>query len=240
MTTKSSIDIIRAEAPNTRFEPNALIFTKPQSLEQLNRLAVGVSKLEGATAWWLGDIGLAIQDLKRAEFRAKNERDPLMTAADWNDAADSYAYHYMSVDSETIGVDEGYWSNCIMLSRFFRSSQRCEDLSVHHHRVAMLGAGGAKGEPKLARKWLETATEHGWSASELRRHVNLSLATHTPASAEPEVNRWKFLDEADREAVKAKDLVVPREAAVSMLTRFKAIVEFIDRLKLIAKGETAP
>lgn len=240
MTTKSSIDIIRAEAPNTRFEPNALIFTKPQSLEQLNRLAVGVSKLEGATAWWLGDIGLAIQDAKRAEFKSRNKKSSLVTAQDFEAAADAFASEYTTGRADAIGVDDGYWRNCVVLSRFFPASQRCDGLSVHHHRVSLIGAGGAKGEPKLARKWLETATEHGWSASELRRHVNLSLATHTPASAEPEVNRWKFLDEADREAVKAKDLVVPREAAVSMLTRFKAIVEFIDRLKLIAKGEVAP
>lgn len=238
--SKETIEIIRAEAPNTRFEPNAVIFTKPQSLEQLNKLAAGVSKLEGATAWWLGDIGLAIQDAKRAEFKAANKKDKLITADDWNAAADAYAREYTTGRADSIGVDDGYWWNCVLLCRFFPSSQRCEGLSVHHHRVALIGAGGAKGDPRQAKKWLETAREHGWSASELRRHVNLSLATHTPATAEPEINRWKFMDEADREAVKTKDLEVPREAAVSLLTRFKAIVEFIDRLKLIAKGESAP
>lgn len=238
MTTKSSIDIIRADAPGARFDPNAVVFTKPQSLEQLNQLAAGVSKLEGATAWWLGDIGLAIQESRRAEFKAKNKKPPLVTADDWNTQVEAYAREYTTGRAEIIGIDDGHWHNCVMMARFFAPSARAEGLSFRHHYEALSGAGGTKGDPKRAQKWLLSAREHGWSASELRRHVNLSLATHTPASAEPEVNRWKFMDEADREAVKAKDMTVPRDAAVSLLTRFKAIVEFIDRLKLIAKGET--
>lgn len=191
--------------PGVAWKRNAVLFSEQQKVETLNKLASAALEVSGGAAWWLGDIGLALQEQKGA--------------------------HYITGRAEVLGVDEGYWMNCVSLCRFFKPSQRCETLTVHHHAVAMKAAGGASGDIKTATRWLTMAAESGWSAAELRKHVNLSLASAPKPKNDALENPFAPVDEADKWATQHKaDTTSPQHAA-QLLTRWQALVEYIELLR---------
>ena len=236
------LELLTAPARGIRFESNAVIFTATQSLETLNKLARCVTEVEGATAWWLGDIGLNIWREKRVEYLLANPCPELERPARETEAAD-FANEYLRGRSEIVGCADGYWANCIALARFFPPDQRAKALTVHHHRAAMIGAGGqecheSKEAKRVASSWLYKAETGEWSASELRRQISLSLATHTAPTAPAERNSYEPLDEADKWAMRHRETDLNPDMAAKMLTRFQALIEFLDRLKSIAATAT--
>ena len=239
-----TLELLSAPSRGVRFEANAVIFTSAQSLETLNKLARGVTEVEGATAWWLGDIGLHIWKEKRVEYILANPAPELERATREQEAED-FANEYLRGRSEIVGCADGYWANCIALARFFPPDQRAKALTVHHHRAAMIGAGGqecheSKEARRVAASWLFKADEGQWSASELRRQISLSLATHNAPTAPAERNTYEPLDEADKWAMRHREETLNPDIAQKMLTRFQALIEFLDRLKSIAATATHP
>lgn len=97
----------------------------------------------------------------------------------------------------------------------------------------MIGAGGMKGSVATAQQWIAQATKDALTASELRKKVNLSLATSRPPTKPPETNPFTALDAADQWVIGHRDEVINPAAAALFRTRWAALIEFIERLKNI-------
>ncbi len=238
---------------------NAVVFSKTFSLEQLSGMAARVAELGDGFAWWLGDIGLEIQarhreanelearkldkkaaqlerDLEHVEGKERDEvRDALrMTekkAAELRDPKGSASW-YSPEASEAMGIDDGYWRNCVMLCRFFKPSHRNDSLKPKHHITAMYAAGGAGGKVSDATKWLKRAESESWSASELRKQVNLSLAD-APKEPAPLDDPFAELVPADRWAIQFRQKVpaLSDADAIKLFTMTQALREFLAELQ---------
>ena len=239
-----TLDLVQSTTRGVHFEAHCVSFTTAQTLESLNKLAAGVCQVEGATAWWLGDIGLEIYREKFGEYCANNPLpavSPEAVKPQRDQEAQASAEEYLRARSEIIGCKDGYWQNCQALARFYPASLRVASLTVDHHRAAMVGAGGQELHAdcearRKAQEWLFKADSEGWTASELRRQVNLALATHTPPAGPPEQIPFEPLDEADKWAMKNREVKLERDSAQKLLTRFQALIEFLERLKKIANS----
>ena len=238
------LDLVQSSIRGVHFETHCVVFSSAQTLESLNKLAAGVCQVEGATAWWLGDIGLEIYRDKVGEWLTANPlpaENPEAFRAQRDQDAQEFAEDYLRARSEIVGCKDGYWQNCMALARFYPADQRVGTLTVDHHRAAMVGAGGqelhASTEARRkAQEWLFKADSEGWTASELRRQVNLALATHTEPKGPPEQIPFEPLDEADKWAMKNREVKLDQVSASKLLTRFQALIEFLERLKKIASS----
>ncbi len=209
---KSQLSIVNEAVmmPGVAFFANGIIFEKELTVEQLNQLSAKVAEMYSGMAWWLGDIGLAIQQKKGDDYRRGR--------------------------AQIIGIDEGHWANCVMVARFFPPSSRDEGRGWKHHLEAMRGAGGAaKGELKKAINWLAVAKEHNWKVTEMRREVGLSLATIRPPTTRAEANPFEPIDRLDAWLGGKPTLpeISPADAR-NQLVRWQAIVEFVHQLESIA------
>lgn len=179
--------------------------------EQLGEIGVALATMGGAVAWWLGDYGLELQERKGADYRAGR--------------------------ASILGIDEGYWANCVMICRFFKASCRHEALSHSHHYEACRAAGGAAtGSVRDALRWLKRAQEEGWAVSKMREMVNRSLATSHKPGKPAEENYFEPLDEADKWAHQHVADQLEPGAAKKLLVRFSEIINYIDRLKAAASA----
>lgn len=196
--------------------------------KQLGELGAALVQIDGSRSWWLGDYGLFLQNRKRAEIlKADSSLDP----AD----VEAKGLHFMSEKAGVLGIDDGSWKNCVMVCRFFKPSFRHDSLSFGHHVVAMMGGGGALGDPKKAIKWLVKAHENGWSVSQFRENINKANATATTPDAPPPENPFEVLDEADKWAHQATTDTINSEAARALLVRWAELLSFMERLKELAK-----
>lgn len=201
------------DIPGVAFKRNGVIFAKPVKLEGLNKMMAAIVEMEGGTSWWYGDIGLAISDRAAEEKKGEN---------------------YAVERAEILGISSGHWWDCVSVARFYPNSDRSE-LSWTHHEVAMRGAGGSSGELAKALSWLRQAKEMNWSVSDLRKHVNLALATARPPKAPLEENAFAQIDELDAWLAKRPALpVLTAATARTQLVRWQALVSFVDQLKAIA------
>ncbi len=205
---KESLSIVNEAIviPGVVFKKNGVLMTKPVSVEQLNRMVQGVSELQEGAAWWWGDLGNALQGAKGA--------------------------HYVSERAAIVGIDEGYWRNCVQMARFFELSCRHDNLSAKHHYEAMRGS---RGDKEKADEWLCSAEKLDWSCSDLRKHINLSLATvHAPETPAHE-NEFEGLDIADRWAKGSAGIQLDSDRARKILSRIQDLLAFIEKLKAAAK-----
>lgn len=191
--------------PGVVFRKNGVLMTKPVTVEQLNRMVTGLAELQQGTAWWWGDLGNALQKEKGA--------------------------HYVSERSAIVGIDDGYWQNCVKTSRFFEIVVRTTNLSFSHHFVAMQGGRGDLGK---SREWLASAEKHEWSVSELRKHINLANATAHPPLNEPEENMDEAVDIADQWARGAMVRQMDPDTARKLLSRMSDLLTLIEKLKAAA------
>lgn len=259
-TDKLSIANAAISATGAAFLRNGVKFDRTLSLDQLSALAAAVTEMHGGTAWWYGDIGLEIQARNREanELKAQaedarvktlerelehvegKERDDVRIALHDAEARAAelrgdQCYHYLGNLSEALGIDSGYWRNCIMVARFFQSSCRHDDLSINHHYEAIRGAGGVEGKMIDAKAWLTRAAESEWSVAELRKEINLSKMTAPLTPHPPFENEFEPLDAADKWAMRFKsDTRITSDSAKKLLTRFQAIRDFLRRLEEIA------
>lgn len=181
-------------------------------------------------AWVIGDKALALQEYKRAKLREEADelreraanctddhdgaeaRKELLTRAD-KILSDKTLSAYTDELCKWAKIDEGYVRNCVMLARFYPLSCRHDGLGSEHHVVAMQAArkkigggvsrGGAVDEQGvvIASGWLSRASQEGLSVSTLRKVVNISLATGTPARGKPEADPFAVLNAADQWAI---------------------------------------
>ncbi len=204
---KESLSIVNEAIviPGVVFKKNGVLMTKPVSVEQLNRMVQGVAELQEGVAWWWGDLGNALQGAKGA--------------------------HYVSERSAIVGIDEGYWRNCVQMARFFELSCRHDTLSAKHHYEAMRGS---RGDKEKADEWLCSAEKLEWSCSDLRKHINLSLATVHAPETPPEENEFEWLDDADHWAKSNMARQMDSGTARKMLSRMKDLLDFIEKVKAAA------
>ena len=213
------------------FRPSSLAFKKAPTLEALNRLARDINRAFLSSPWHSGDVALAIQKIKMAEYYDAHPKKDKDAEDERLRAAQMFAGEYLQAHSDLDEIDHGYRKNCMVVCRFYPSSQRHDDLTFAHHVAAMMGDGAT---PDIAKAWLVQAKKEGWSASELRRQVNLSLADPRTPEQRPLGNDYKVIDEADQFAIRHQNEELSKEMAALFLTRWQALVSFIERLKAAA------
>lgn len=228
--TRSAPALLGTPIPGVEFKRSCVVIGKEVTIDQILRLVDGVVEVSGGTQWWMGDLGLRIQSDKRAEYL---ERNPALSPdMEREVSAEWFAREYTRTYAEGREIDEGSWRNCVMISRFWPAESRSDSLSFSHHVAAMTAAGGASGKLREAAKWLERAADAGWTAAELRRQVNLSLADpNRPKPKEPEANIYLPLDEADKWSIKHQGDKLDPEYAAMLLVRWQALIGFIEKLK---------
>jgi hypothetical protein len=189
-----------------------------ESVKRLNRLNL-------CSQWALGDLGIALQDFRRAALDI--ESNDLISQAEGTEDSEhrqrllakakklEHAHiDYMRDLAKSLGVDDGHWRDCIQLARFFPPGERHDTLYPHHHRVAMRaarrqseGEGAAiapRGQAKArgaAHAWLAEAVQHGYTTPQLRRKVNTALATAPAPKHPPEADPYAELNAADEWAI---------------------------------------
>ena len=215
---KKDLEIIRSAItlPGAALTKIALIFDKEISDEQLGKIGIALTMIEGCRSWWIGDYGAALVERK--------------------------GQHYTATNAEALGVEASTFWGYVSTARFFKASVRTESLSFAHHYVAMRGS--TPGDVDAARGWLEKAKEGGWSVSELRKQIRLSKATMLDNEPGPEENEFKLFDSADEWAARNSQRVLsgtgPEQARILLETRFLALVQMVDALREIAAKEIAP
>ena len=233
---KDELTPIKPNIVGAQLNDSAIVFSMKLPVEKLNALARAISKISGSSPWWTGDISLEIQAQKCAEYRAAHPEKDEDIPGELERGGEQFAGEYLALRSQEDGIDHGYRKNCMMVCRFYNPSCRHDTLTFAHHVAAMTGAGGADGKMPVAQQWLKKAAKNRWSAADMRRNVNLALATHTPASHEPEYNPYQFLDKADEWAMQHKDDPLTADSAAKLLTRFEALVVFFARLRQISNA----
>lgn len=202
--------------PGITFTRTGIRFGLKPTVEELNTLAANVMELQGGVYWWLGDIGRELQLEKGESYTAER--------------------------AEIIGIDAGYWRNCVCLARFFSPSDRSDGLGFGHHWSAMRAAGGAGGDIKIAKTWLNRAKDNAWSQAAMRKQVNLALARSHPPTAPTETNPFDLIDAADGYLM-TKPAFPPLtpDQARTQLIRWQALIAFVRHLEAIAAaGDPTP
>lgn len=204
---KQSLSIVNESitVPGVAFKRNGILFTQDVTPEQLNRMVAGLAELSEGTAWWWGDLGNQLQEKKGA--------------------------HYVQERAGIVGIDDGYWRNCVQLSRFFELSSRNDNLSAKHHFAAMTGS---KGDKEQAQEWLSSAEKLHWSAADLRKHINIACATSHAPETEPEENIDEALDAVDQWAKSAMQRQMDPGTARKLLSRMSDLLALIEKLKAAA------
>lgn len=231
--------------------PNATTVDLCESVKRLNRLNL-------CSQWALGDLGIALQDFKRAAIDIESS-DLIAQAQATEDAehrqrllAKAKKLEHAHVDymrdlAKSLGVDDGHWRDCVQLARFYPPGERYDALYPHHHRVAMRaarrqveGEGGTSPNPRAlaktggtARAWLAEAEQHGYTASELRRKVNTILATAPAPKHAPEPDPYAVLNAADEWAItfRAKVPSLSKPQRTQLLTLMQGLLELAESLR---------
>lgn len=222
--------------------------------QQLHRAFSQITKMEKSVAWWLGDLGIAIQERKRrllareaAELRqmandCTKDSEGIKAARGLNERAGrlevSGVVEYTAEVCAAHNVDAGYLRNCVSLSRFYQPSQRCDGLTVHHHRVAFLEGGQTStgaGEINKAVGWLNISREENLSVSELRKRMRMSGRTAFPPTTAPQSNEYKELDAADSWCIHNPIGVIDSARAQTLCVRWLALREWVGKLEEYSK-----
>jgi hypothetical protein len=231
---------------------NAFVVFDTATNEQLVTAMVKVREMEGATAWWLGDIGLALQDRRQAELAVKAaecrnkaaeldgsvpeqaavKNGLLEQAEELENGAET---KYRNELCAALDIDAGYLANCVSLARFYPPSSRNEGLRVKHHVVAM---NAAKKDAGKAQQWLNEARSEGLAASDLRRRLAEAKAPYKAPETPPERFEFSELSRADEWAKRFREKVLKLtpEEATAILTQMTELRALAFQLESIAKG----
>lgn len=179
--------------------------------------------------WWVGDFACHYQ--RRMEARTRWEKD---AAAKEGRKPKEYAY-YADILAEAWGISSSGVRNAAAVSNFFPIATRLAKLTWRHHAEAMRAVGASSKDLKKACEILAQAAKDDWSCADLREQA---LPTHQPstqAPSQPEDNAFEFLDTADRWVNQSHDRIkaIDADRAATLLTRFHALVEFIDHLRAL-------
>lgn len=184
--------------------------------------------------WWIGDFAChykrkleAIATAEEAAAKAEG-RKPKQYA----DYADTLA--------EAWSVSAGHIRNAASVSEFYPISSRDEKLTWRHHVEAMRLVGAQTKDLKGAMEILARAKKEGWECADVRQNALPAPASNTPRPAS-EDNAFEYLDNADKWVNQSHDKLRSIDAtrAASLLTRFHALVEFIDHLRALT-GMSGP
>ncbi len=231
---------------------NAFVVFDTATTEQLVAALGKVKEMEGATAWWMGDIGLALQERKRAELAGKaaelrkratelDGSDPEQVRAKENlieqaeELENGAEIKYREQLAEAFAINAGYLANCVSLARFYPPSFRNEGLTVAHHIEAMRGA---KRDSQKIQEILKEAKDKGQTASEMRKELAEKNAVHRAPVAAAEAPSFTELAKADdwAKGFRTKlDTLTPAEA-MGILSQMQELRALFTQLESIAKG----
>lgn len=236
---KLSIASAAIDAEGVVFRRNAVVFMFTPSLGVVESIMAKLAELDAGTSWWFGDVGLALQAAAGLDSDVNGDREARSdeTEASAIDRRLAKSVEFVTTQAAAMGISAGHLWDCMAVARFFRPSERSEEVGISwaHHQVAMRGAGGPKGDVRRAKLWLRQAAENRWSVSDLRKQVNLALSSSSPSAAPAEENPFHVVDEVD--AWLQKRPAMPRvtaEQARAQLTRWSALVTFVRTLEEIA------
>lgn len=250
LAEKTSEPVIRL--PGITATKTALSVAESATDQQLHDAFGQIAKMEKSVAWWIGDLGIAISERKRAPLlekaaelrkRAKNctdDEDGMRAARDLRAQADKVEasqVEYARELSEAHGLDSGYIRSCVQLCRAFQVCDRSHTLTPQHHRAALKAAGTQTTGSGLTKavEWLNVAEDEKLTAAELRKRVNQSLATTHSPTARAEEHVHKALDAADSWCIHNGGAQYSKPVAANMLVRWQALVKFVDNLRECAK-----
>lgn len=219
------------------FERSSVFISNEVPIAEAMALVRKLASIERATPWWYGDLALHVQAKAATDEELNGDRDMKQgeSEEDGNIRRERMGALYVKTNAEAMGISPGHMYNCAMVSRFFRPSERDAEMTWAHHYIAMCGAGGAKGDLKKAKLWLQQAAENKWTVSDLRKQVNLAVATNAASSVPPETNPFSIVDEVDAWLQKRPALPkITAEQARAQLTRWSALVTFVRTLEEIA------
>lgn len=231
-------------------DPNATMAELCESVKRLNRLNL-------CSQWALGDLGIALQDFRRAAIDI--EMNEFITQAEATQDAEhrqrllakakklEHAHvDYMRDLSKTLGVDDGHWRDCVQLARFYPPGERYDTLYPHHHRVAMRAARrqvvgeGEVSSPRMQAKakgaahaMLTEAEQRGDTVPDMRKRANTALATAPLPKHAPEADPYAALNAADEWAItfRAKVATLTKQQKVQLLTLAQGLRELFAALE---------
>jgi hypothetical protein len=211
------------------------------------------AKLQKSAAWVLGDLAIAAQERKRRKLAVEavqlrdranscdDTSEGIKTARDLRERAEKIetlgVVEYTSDLCTRYDVDAGTLKNNVMLCRFYEPSSRNDGLKVEHHKVALIGAGGAgAGEKgiKKAQAWLHEAAEEKLTAGELRKRVAMSLATAPKVKCAPVKLAYAELLAADKWCIAHLQDEIDSEIAASLVVSLDALIQFVDKVRRAA------
>jgi hypothetical protein len=231
-----------------------LIIGDEVSDQDLHRAFSQTAKMEKSVAWWIGDLGIAIAERKRAPLvakaaelrdRAKNctdDEDGLRAARELRlqaDRVEGGQVEYARELAEAHGLNSTYIRDCVMLCRAIPGSSRTDTLTPKHHHAALKAAGTQSTGSGLTKavEWLNVAESEKLTAAALRKRVNQSLAEVRDPIKPAEENPYKLLDAADSWCIHNASTVYAKAVAANMLVRWQALVALVDNLRKCADAK---
>lgn len=184
-----------------------------------------------------------------SEPEAKATKQRLLDKAK---AMENAPTQYTTDIADLLGVDDGHWRNCVVLARFYPPSKRFDTLYPHHHLIAMraarakigagvsnggggisIGAGVEDGGGAIAREWLLQADQERLKGPEMRRRVNVALATAKPADTTPQRDEYAALTACDEWAIGYRSHVpsLNAEQRQRLLTLMQGILDLASALR---------
>jgi hypothetical protein len=231
---------------------NAFVVFDGATTEQLVNAITRVREMEGATQWWLGDIGLALQDRKKKQLvsqakelrakaseldgsipeQAKVKNELLEQAEEFENGAE---IKYTAELCEALDIDVGYLKNCVSLARFYPPSCRHDGLGIKHHAAAVTASNR---DIQKAQQWLVTAHTERLSAPDLRKRGAEAKATYKTPELPPMALSYDELSRADAWASRFKEKAskLTSDEAIAILSDITELRALISQLESIAKG----
>jgi hypothetical protein len=179
--------------------------------------------------WWIGDYALyyqrKVETMQRLENdeAAREKRKPLRFAT------------YDRTLAEAWSISAGHIRNAAALARLYPPHARRPALPWRAHLEAAVAIGWQEGRIREALAILSDAEKGGWSCADIRQKTLPHPSDSKPA-ADSEENPFAALDSADRFVVQAKERLadIDKDRATTLLVRFHALAEFVDRLRSLA------
>lgn len=200
----------------------------PPSLTDTQERAV-IGQLRTAARgmpWWIGDFACHYKRKMELIVRAEEAK-----AKEENRKPKAYA-DYADTLAEAWGVSAGHVRNAASVAEFYPISSRDEKLTWRHHVEVMRVVGATTKDLRGAKELLARAKQEGWECADVRQKA---LPASSTPRAQAEDNIFECLDTADKWVNQSHDKLrsIDPIRAASLLTRFHALVEFIDHLKAL-------
>jgi hypothetical protein len=143
-----------------RVTRTAMVFTSVDEAA-LRRAGLFLQSVDACAAWWWGDFLAAYCGY---EIKAEEDEHGPMDELTKGDRLKQYSAKYAVIANKEPKTLAHYRS----AARFYNSSRRREELTWSHHVEAQHAANG---DEAVADNWLDLASKHSWSHSDLRAAI---------------------------------------------------------------------